>query len=109
MSWQTRRWLLLLAPMLVWLLHFAAVYAFASLAALPDGLSRPGARAAVVAATLLGLAANLVLLRHLARHRQAAAQPPASAQRLTLDVARTAAWLSLAGIAWQGLPALLVG
>jgi hypothetical protein len=95
-----RAWLLLLGGMLVWTVHFFALYALGSIFE-----TTFIARIGTVAVTLACLAADgwlLVLCLRTARHHDAdtvIGWPARLGAPLTV--------LSLVAVAWQGLPALL--
>jgi hypothetical protein len=95
-----RAWLLLLGGMLVWTVHFFALYALGSIFE-----TTFTARTGTVALTLACLAADgwlLVLCLRTARHYDADTVIGWPA-RLGAPVAV----LSLVAVAWQGLPAFL--
>ncbi|MBY8823507.1 hypothetical protein [Sphingomonas colocasiae] len=90
-------WFLLLGGLIIWAAHFLALYVIGEAL----GLIGP-ARLAIVALTLIALAANILIVR--------------SALRITLDTdfdrwrrstILTQAFLSAVAIVWQSLPALL--
>lgn len=99
-----RRWLLLLGGMLVWGLHFGGVYAIASVADVVARADAPAARLAVGGLTLVCLAANLLILNRAVKLVRA---PRDDVDGLTGAVAALGAVLSIVGVAWQGLPALI--
>ena len=95
-----RAWFLLLGGMLVWTVHFFALYALGSIFE-----TTAAARTGTVIVTILCLAADawlLVLCARAARHNDAETVIGWPA-RLGAPVAV----LSLVAVAWQGLPALL--
>ncbi|MGB3930596.1 MAG: hypothetical protein WBL20_16760 [Sphingobium sp.] len=88
-----KSWLLLLGGMLVWTVHFFGVYAIAEIA--------PRAWP-VVALTVLAVATDLWLLRHIRREPDSA-----GFSGWRRSVALGGAALSLVAVTWQGLPAML--
>jgi hypothetical protein len=94
-----RRWAFLLGGLLVWTLHFFALYGIASIF-----LTTPLARILVGIITLLCLAGLAALLgRSWSLYRS---EPDEVSGWLAL-IATLANAISLVAILWQGLPALL--
>ena len=95
-----RAWIQLLSGLLVWTAHFFLVYGIASL--LPGTVA---AKLLVGSATLICLAATGWLLwRALASRRSA----PDDLGRWRSQLSAAGSVLALVGIAYQGLPALLI-
>lgn len=92
-----RTWLFLLGGLIVWAVHFFALYAVASV--FPDMLV---ARVLTVAITLPCLAADLLLFVH-ARRREAGS----AMERWVKGAALSGIGLSGIAVVWQMLPALL--
>lgn len=101
------RWLYLLAGPSSWLLHFAAVYAVASVADVAGRADQPAALWTVAALTAAGLAANGgLLVWGVRRPRFLGAMDPELA-RFWQAAGAGGALLSAVAILWQGLPALV--
>jgi hypothetical protein len=100
----------LVAPPLLWLAHFVALYALASLACAP-GEASPTVRAAVIfwgSALFTAVALALALAGIVRNRRRLRAGGPDEALSF---IARTGSWLyGLAALAmlWVALPALLL-
>lgn len=99
-----RRWLLMLAGLLVWTVHFLGVYGIASVAEVVDRADAPPARWTVGAFTLACIAADAAIgaaaLRSLRRETD-------GLNRFIAKAAALAAGLSAIAVIWQGLPALV--
>ena len=93
------KWMLLLGGLLIWAAHFFLLYAFASIFPGSDT-----ARWLSAAATLVGLAANGLVLRAAAARKRASADDLDDWVR---QVARAECLLSVTAILWQGLAALI--
>jgi hypothetical protein len=95
-------WLLMLGGMLVWMVHFAAIYTTSSVFDVISEADAPGARWTVGAVTIACLAANAALfalnLRGLRRDEVTAWMH---------SVGAILAALSFVSVAWQGLPAVI--
>lgn len=99
-----RRWLFMLGGLLIWALHFAGVYAIASVADVVQDAGVPAARALVGAFTAVcALAAAGVALAGL-RRRTATLD---AQQRFSNSLAVLGGALGVVAILWQGLPALI--
>lgn len=92
-----RSWLVLLGGLLLWAIHFFALYAIGEFAA--DGMV---ARMAVGLLTLILFFANLLLLLWIRGRRRS------GFSRWRDQVGMLGALLAAVAIVWQGLPALLV-
>lgn len=93
-----RGWAYLLAGLILWAIHFFALYAIASVF-----LTTNLARALTLVVTLICLVAAAVLARRMRR------QSPANASgSWTRSVALGGLGIAAVAIAWQGLPALLI-
>lgn len=90
-------WLVLLGGLIVWTIHFFALWTTSSIV-----LSVPVARVIVAAVTIACLAANAGLLLVLARRRAGD-----ELDRWVRSLGLAGAWLSVVAVVWQGLPALL--
>lgn len=91
-------WTLLLGGLLVWALHFFALYAVASIF-----LTSDTARLLTVAVTLLCLVLNALLFV-----RVASVQADVELTRWMRSLALLGVSLSVVAILWQALPAALV-
>jgi hypothetical protein len=91
-------WRFLLGGLIVWTVHFFALYAIGSIF-----LTTPLARALTLLATLACLAAAALLI---ARVRRSGAATPMDAWMRT--VALYGAAIAVVAILWQALPALLL-
>ena len=95
-----RPWLIITGGMLVWAVHFLALYVLASIFG-----STMVARLGVGSFTILGIAADGALL--VACWQQIRNPASNSLGRWTGSLGIMTAELSLVAVAWQGLPALL--
>ncbi len=102
------RWIFLLGGLLVWGLHFGAVYGLASIGAVAGDAEGPWVRLGIAAVTLLGLVADAACLS-VALVGWRPAMPPGEADVVSLwrTVGGVGAAVSFAAVMWQGLPALL--
>lgn len=98
----------LFGGLVAWAAHFVGVYAIASIADVMGDAASPGSRAAIGGLTLLCALADVVLIV-VAWRGWSAAMPPGDAEmaRFWRSVGGAAAVISLTGVLWQGLPALL--
>lgn len=95
----TRKWILLLGGLLIWAAHFFLLYAFASIFPGSDT-----ARWLTVAATVLGLGANGVIVRAaVSRHDEHSSD---DLEHWARQVAIPECVLSIAAVLWQGLTVL---
>jgi hypothetical protein len=92
-----RGWRFLLAGLIVWTVHFFALYIIASVF-----LTTPLARALVVLVTVICLAACALLLRRMIR-----STAPTETDGWVRTVAMCGVGLSALAIVWQVLPAFL--
>lgn len=92
-----RSWLILLGGLLLWAIHFFALYAIGEFAA--DGMA---SRLAVGLLTMVLLTADILLILWI-RHRRRS-----GFSRWRDQVGMLGALLAAVAIVWQGLPALLV-
>jgi hypothetical protein len=90
-----RSWLILLGGLLLWAAHFFLAYGLGEFAAQDAAV-----RIAIVAATLLAVAAELLLLRHCLRQREA------DFAGWQYRIGAVGAAIGGIAILWQGLPAL---
>ena len=99
-----RRWLFMLAGLIVWAVHFMGVYAIASVADVVAEADATPALWAVGGLTLACAAADGLILA-------AAARRPAKCEDdltpFVRSIAGLGGGLSLAAVLWQGLPALI--
>ena len=103
-----KRWLFLTGGLLIWGIHFGAVYAVASVADVIASADVPAARWATAALTLAALAANGLLLAWSIRGPAfLRADPDAELAKFWRSVAGLGAAVSFVSVAWQGLPALI--
>lgn len=96
-----RDWTMMLGGLIVWAIHFFALYGFASVF--------PGsdlARGLTLAATVPALGSDVVLLWLAARHRLKATS--GSYEGWVADITAVGSLLSFIAILWQALPALIV-
>lgn len=93
-----RGWTFLLAGLIVWAVHFFALYAIASIF-----LTTMPARLATLGITLLCLGADLTLFRQ--ARRSVFADPT---ERWMRGVAMSGLAVSAVAIIWQTMPALLI-
>jgi hypothetical protein len=103
------RWALLLAAPLLWALHFALVYAAASVEITLRGVAGGPTRAFVVATTLVVLAAIAAVGFATVRGRWSVVRD--QPDDLTALWRRCGLWLavlSACGVLWQAAPALLI-
>ena len=103
-----KRWLFLLGGLLVWLAHFSAIYAIASIADVAGDPDHPAALASVAAATLAALGLNGAILLWASRRPRFLQRDDPDLARLCLGVGALGALTSALFVTWQGLPALLV-
>jgi hypothetical protein len=94
-----RAWFLLLGGMLVWTIHFFALYGFGSLFG-----TNQTARIATVLITLACLAANVAILVTCIRIARVADRESVLGWPARLGA--PVAVLSIVSVAWQGFPAL---
>ena len=94
-----RAWAFMLGGMIVWAVHFFALYIVASVF-----LTTPLARVLTLLVTLACLAADGALLWLALKARRETADSPA---RWAITLAALLAALSIVAVFWQGLPALL--
>ena len=87
----------MLGGLLVWAAHFFTLYVLASVFG-----SSPAARIGTVAATLVAVAVDVVILRKVWRLGEG--DP---FRRWTASLGALGAGLSLVAVLWQGLPALV--
>ncbi len=100
------RWLFLLAPLIVWLIHFTGVYVIASVADVAGDAASPGARlAAGVFTTVCAAASGGLLWLAVALGRQRRAREPLTG--FIISLAGLGALIALVGVLWQGLPTLI--
>ena len=99
-----RRWLFLLAGLIVWLVHFLGVYGIASVADVVRDAEAPAALWAVVGFTLACAAADLAILAVAVPRLRRAAD---SVDRFVTGGAAFNAGLSLVAVLWQGLPVIV--
>lgn len=92
-----RSWLYLLGGLIVWTIHFFALWMISSVI-----LSVPIARIVVAAVTIACLAADAALLVVLTRKRTGD-----DLERWIRSLGLMGVCLSLVAVTWQGLPALL--
>lgn len=103
-----------LAGLAIWTAQFSAIYGVTAVACARGygDATLFGAGLiplAIVAATLIALALNgLVLVRARAQSRALSAETAAPADRFLAQLTSLIGGLSLAAIAWNGLPALIV-
>jgi hypothetical protein len=93
-----RAWAILLGGLVVWVVHFFAVYGIASI--LPG---QPAARWLILAVTLSAVAAEVLVVR-------CALEPPAARDALHRWASQLGAIggaLSLIAVLWQAMPALV--
>jgi hypothetical protein len=93
-----RAWAYMLGGLIVWTIHFFAVYILASVF-----LTTTVARVSTAIVTLVCLAANGWLIMHLRR--------PSSGDEFRewmRKLALTSAGISAIAVTWQGLPALII-
>lgn len=95
-----RAWALMLGGLIVWTVHFFALYSLASIFG-----SSMTARIGVGVVTLLCLAADVALLLLCARLNQGAGSDIPSWARA---IGTMAVSLSLIAVIWQALPSLLI-
>lgn len=102
------RWLFLLGGMLVWAIHFSGAYGIASLGAVAGDAESPAARIAIGLLTLSCLAVDGLLIA-MAVRAWVPAMPPGEGELVLFwrSLGGTGAAMSIAAVAWQGLPALL--
>lgn len=93
-----RGWSLLLGGLIVWSVHFFALYAIASIL-----LTTVPARLATLGVTLLCLGADLILFRQARR-----SSPADRTERWMRGVALSGLAISAVAIIWQAMPALLI-
>lgn len=93
-----KRWLLMLGGLLVWAVHFFAVYAAASI--FPGA---PTANVVALVVTVMALAAGGALLWWTVRFGRTTSD---AFDQWTWRVGATAAAFSILAVLWQGLPAL---
>jgi len=99
-------WAFMLGGLVVWAVHFLGVYGVASVADVAGRADMPASLWSVAALTLACAAADGVLLAAAFRRLRSAPDPLAG---FTAGVAALGAGVSLVAVAWQGLPAALVG
>lgn len=96
-----RHWLFLLGGPLIWAVHFAAIYAIASISDVSAGETTAAARAAILISGAIAASATallLVLALRSSRHDELGA--------FWRSVAALGALISFFAIVWQSLPAL---
>jgi hypothetical protein len=103
------RWLFLLGGLLIWAAHLAGVYGIASVADLVSEADAPWSRAAIGLLTLVLAAADGAILFWAWRGRGpgVAGEGDAELARFWRAVAGAGAVVSLLGVFWQGLPAIV--
>ena len=94
-----RAWAFMLGGMIVWAVHFFALYTIASVF-----LTTPTARFLTILVTLLCLAADGGLLALALKARRETGDGPA---HWAVTLAALMRAISLVAVLWQGLPALL--
>lgn len=99
-----RPWLLLFGGMIVWAVHFAGIYAIASVFDLVSEADAPGSRLATGALTLGCLAADAALFAATTIWLGRDAGDDVLGWMLTVGALMAA--ISFVSVAWQGLPAL---
>ncbi len=95
-----RLWLIMLGGLLVWAVHFFALYAVGSIA-----ISGALARIGWASLTAACIAADLVVLVLVIRRSRAS--KPASFAAWAAGTGTVAALLSIIAVLWQGLPAIV--
>lgn len=100
-----RPWLFMFGGMGVWAIHFAGIYAIASVFDVIATANAPSSRLATGALTLVCLAANAALF--VATSFRRGKDTGDSVLRWMLTVGALMAAISFVSVAWQGLPALI--
>lgn len=98
-----RPWLLMFGGMIVWAIHFAGIYAIASVFDVIATADAPGSRLATGALTLVCLAADAALFAATTFRRD---RDDDDVLGWMLTVGALMAVISFISVAWQGLPAI---
>lgn len=99
-----RAWLFLLAPFVLWGLHFGGVYAIASVFDVIGEADDPASRWTAAGFSLVCLAAAVIVGLVAGRR---IAQQPTEARGWMFSLSALGSALTALSVIWQGLPALI--